>query len=243
LIDSPAAITSPIVATKPRTPVAGALHTAVFLAVLLGSATLMYVSANRMRTVEQPNRIAFYLMTMAWEWLLMGYILFGVRRHGTPLSEVTGARWKSAKDVFRDIGIALVFWFVALLVLGLVAHLVHLGSMRQNVRFLAPDGPTEIIIWIAVSATAGICEETIFRGYLQKQFIAWTGNVSAGVLLSAAAFGIGHLYQGPKAMIVIGVYGLLFGILAQWRNSMRPGMITHAMHDTVSGLVVRLLPR
>jgi membrane protease YdiL (CAAX protease family) len=231
------------VTAKPGTPVAATLHTAVFLLILFGSAALMYVSASRMRTVEQPRRVVFYITTITWEWLLMGYVLFGVRRHGTSLWEVMGARWKNAKNVFRDMGIALLFWVLALIVLGAVAHLLHYERMGQNVRFLAPEGSTEIVLWIAVSLTAGVCEETIFRGYLQKQLIAWTGNAPAGVLLSAAAFGVGHIYQGAKATVVIGVYGLLFGILAQLRRSVRPGMMAHALHDTVSGLALRLLPK
>ena len=203
----------------------------------------MYVSAGRMRAAEQPSRVLFYLITIAWEWLLVGYVLVGVRLRHTPLLEVTGPRWSRARDVFRDIGIALAFWIAALLVLALVAHLLHFQGMKQNVRFLAPDGSTEIALWIAVSVTAGICEETIFRGYLQKQFIAWTGSVPSGIFLSAAAFGVGHIYQGAKAAVVIGVYGLLFGVLAWRRGSTRPGMITHALHDTVSGLAVKLLPK
>jgi len=175
----------------------------------------MYISASRMRSVEQPRRVVFYITTIVWEWLLMGYVLFGVRRHGTSLWDVLGARWKNAKDFFRDMGIALLFWFLALVVLGAVAYLLHYERMSQSVRFLAPEGATEILLWIAVSLTAGICEETIFRGYLQKQLIAWTGNAPAGVVLSAAAFGVGHIYQGAKATVVIGAYGLLFGILAQ----------------------------
>jgi membrane protease YdiL (CAAX protease family) len=223
--------------------VAGTLHTVVFLAILFGSASLMYVSAGRMRAAEQPNRVLFYITTIAWEWLLMGYVLVGVRLHPTPLWEVMGARWTKARDVFRDSAIALAFWIGALIVLALVARLLHFQGMKQNVRFLAPDGAMEIALWIAVSVTAGICEETIFRGYLQKQFIAWTGSVPAGILLSAAAFGVGHIYQGAKASVVIGVYGLMFGVLAWRRGSMRPGMITHALHDTASGLAVRLLPK
>jgi hypothetical protein len=242
-IDSVATTAGQELSGKPGTPVAATLHTAAFLLILFGSAALMYVSASRLRTVERPHRVVLYLTTIAWEWLLMGYVLFGVLRHGTSLWEVMGTRWKSAKDVFRDMGIAFLFWILALIVLGVVAQLLHYPSMGQNVRLLAPESSTEIILWIAVSFTAGICEETIFRGYLQKQLIAWTGNVPAGVLLSAAAFGIGHVYQGAKATVVIGVYGLLFGILAQLRRSVRPGMMTHALHDTVSGLALRLLPK
>jgi len=203
----------------------------------------MHSSADRMRSTEQPHRATFYIATIVCEWLLMGYVLLGVRRRGTPLHEVTGARWKGAKEFFRDLGIALLFWIIALLVLGGVAQLLHYQRMGPNIRFLAPQGPIEIVLWIAVSVTAGICEETIFRGYLQKQLIAWTANVPAGVLLSAAAFGAGHIYQGAKATVVIGVYGLLFGILAQLRKSLRPGMMTHALHDTVTGLALRYLAK
>jgi hypothetical protein len=142
--------------------VAGTLHTVVFLAILFGSASLMYVSAGRMRAAEQPNRVLFYITTIAWEWLLMGYVLVGVRLHPTPLWEVMGARWTKPRDVFRDIAIALAFWIGALIVLALVARLLHFQGMKQNVRFLAPDGAMEIALWIAVSVTAGICEETIF---------------------------------------------------------------------------------
>lgn len=69
------------------------------------------------------------------------------------------------------------------------------------------------------------------------------GNAFAGIVLSAAIFGAAHIYQGPKATVVIGVYGLMFGILAWKRGTVRPGMITHALHDTFSGLAVKLLPK
>jgi membrane protease YdiL (CAAX protease family) len=195
---------------------------------------------NRMRMAEHPHRVRVYVATIIWQWLLMAYVLVGVRRHHTPIEEVTGARWKGPKDFFRDIGIALGFWLTVLIALGLLGHVLH---FRANVRYLAPESALETVLWIAVSLTAGICEEAIFRGYLQKQFIAWTGNETAGLLLSAAAFGAGHAYQGAKATVLLGAFGLMFGLLALERKSLRPGMITHALHDTAAGLVMRLLPK
>jgi uncharacterized protein len=212
----------------------------VLLLILSGVAVLTYFSMNRMRMAEHPHRVRLYVATIMWEWLLMGYVLVGVRRHHTPIEEVTGARWKNAREFFRDIGIALAFWIGALFILSLLGHLLH---FKANVRYLAPEGALEIALWIAVSVTAGICEEAIFRSYLQKQFTAWTGNETAGLFLSAAAFGAGHAYQGAKATVVLAAYGLMFGILAQRRKSLRPGMITHALHDTLAGLAVRLLPK
>jgi membrane protease YdiL (CAAX protease family) len=240
-MNSGVSVENPASANRVGAPVAGALHTMVLLLILATSSSLMYFSAQRLRELEHPNRLALYGTTVAWEWLLTTYVLFGVRLHGTSLAEVTGARWNSAKEVFRDIGIALAFWICALVVLALTAHLLQFRGSRQSVSFLAPEGAAQIAAWVAVCVTAGFCEETIFRGYLQKQFVAWTNNAKAGVLLSAAVFGVCHIYQGVKSALVITVFGSLFGILAQWRKSLRPGMITHALHDTASGLAVRFL--
>ena len=107
--------------------------------------------------------------------------------------------------------------------------------------FILPHGGAELTLWIALSVTAGICEETIFRGYLQRQFIALTKSAPAGILLSAAAFGVAHVYQGFRMVILIGVFGAMFGILAYWRGSVRPGMIVHAWQDSLGGVVSALM--
>ena len=227
--------------TAAKQPVASALHTLVLLTILLGGAGLMYFSAGKLRTAGHPNRAALYLSTAIWEWLLTAYVLWGVRRHGTSLNEVTGTKWRSFPDFARDFGIAVAFWFVALMVLGATAVALHFRGTKESVGFLAPRGLAQIALWIVVCVTAGFCEETIFRGYLQKQFIAWSGSAGVGLIASAAVFGACHIYQGVKPAIVITVYGLMFGILAQWRKSLRPGMITHALHDTVSGIAVSFL--
>ena len=227
----------------PNGPVAGVLHTLVLLVILLGGAGLMYFSAGQLRAAEHPNRTGLYLSTAIWEWMLTAYVLWGVRKRGTPLEAVTGARWKNFLEFARDCGIAISFWIVALMVLGATAVALHFHGSKESVGFLAPHGWTETALWILVCVTAGFCEETIFRGYLQKQFVAWSGSAVAGVVASAVVFGACHVYQGVKPAIVITVYGLLFGTLAQWRKSMRPGMMAHAWHDAVSGIAVRFLPK
>ncbi len=97
------------------------------------------------------------------------------------------------------------------------------------------------MVWFCSSATAGFCEEIIFRGYLQRQFAALTRSTLAGVLLSAIVFGASHGYEGAARMLLIGIFGLMFGLLAWWRKSLRPGMIAHAWHDALSGAILRML--
>ena len=228
-------------ANRTQQPIAGVLHTLVLLMILLGGACLMYFSAKQLRAADHPNKAALYLTTTVWEWMLTAYVLWGVHRRGVSLNEVTGAKWKSVLDFARDFGLAVLFWLIALMVLGATALALHFRGTKESVGFLAPRGFEQIALWVVVCVTAGFCEETIFRGYLQKQFIAWSGNATAGVIASAAVFGACHIYQGVKPAIVIMVYGLMFGILAQWRKSLRPGMMAHALHDTVGGIAVRFL--
>jgi hypothetical protein len=60
--------------------VASPVHTIFLLVVLAVVAALGYFSVHRQGQVHQPRRPLFYLMTMAWEWLLVGYIYWGLRR-------------------------------------------------------------------------------------------------------------------------------------------------------------------
>jgi membrane protease YdiL (CAAX protease family) len=95
----------------------------------------------------------------------------------------------------------------------------------------------EIALWVMLSITAGICEEAVYRGYLQKQFMALTSSVPAGIILSALAFGLAHSYQGFTRVLTIGVMGAMGGILAYWCRSVRPGMIAHATQDVLAAFL------
>lgn len=233
------------VATPPASQryAAGPFHT-IFLLLLLGSFALMgWLMAGRARATVNPHRVRMYVATLVFEWIVLGYVVAGVRRHGASVSLVLGNRWQSGRQLLRDIGIAAAFWFISAGILLLLARLLRIGNNTANVQFMLPRTAVEFALWIALAITAGICEEAIFRGYLQHQFIAFTRSAAVGVILSAAAFGAAHAYQGSKMMILIGLYGLMFGILAYWRGSVRPGMIAHAWQDSFSGILGSLLQR
>jgi membrane protease YdiL (CAAX protease family) len=100
---------------------------------------------------------------------------------------------------------------------------------------LLPKSLVEILVWIATSITAGICEEMAFRGYLQKQFHALTGGMAMAVLAQGLVFGLFHAYQGWKNVAVITVLGVLYGILAAWRRNLQANIIVHAWSDVWSG--------
>jgi len=221
--------------------VASPFHTISLLLILGVWAFLAWFMAGRVREAPNPHRVRMYLLTIGSEWLVFTYVVAGVRRTDASISVVLGSRWSSGRQLVRDIGIAAAFWVISVGILALVGRLLHIGSSSRNVQFMLPHGALELTLWVAVSVSAGICEETVFRGYLQRQFIAFTRSAPLGIVLAAMAFGAGHAYQGWRLTILIGIYGLMFGVLAYWRGNVRPGMIAHAWQDSLSGILGSLL--
>lgn len=220
---------------------AGPIHTISLLLILGVWAFVAWFTASRVGVTANPHRVGMYLLTMASEWLVFRFVIVGVRRRHASISFVLGNRWSSGRQLLRDIGIAAAFWVISGGILVLFARLLHIDSSSRNVEFMLPHGALEFALWVALSISAGICEETIFRGYLQRQFIAFTRSAPVGIVLSAAAFGAAHAYQGWRMTILIGIYGLMFGVLAYWRGNIRPGMMVHAWQDSFSGILGSLL--
>lgn len=216
-------------------------HTVVLLVILLGLSALSARFGSTAPMVTPSNHLITYAVTIIMEWLIFGFIWFGVRRRGVHMRDLVGGGWPTWKSVARDLGIAVLFLLASNAVLALIGRLLK-TTPNPALRHLVPHGPAEIAVWLLLALTAGICEEVIFRGYLQKQLGIVARSALAGLLLQAIVFGAAHGYQGWKLMLTIFVYGCFFGWLANWRKSLRPGMTAHFLQDAISGIAAgRLL--
>jgi len=213
-------------------------HTLVVLFILLALSLLSARSHSLSGTGQSRSRIASYLTAMAVEWSVVAFVWFGIRLRGVQMRDLVGGAWLDWMAILRDLGIAILFLIAGNLVLGLLAFLLR-ASPNQAIREVFPQRPAETALYLALALTAGICEEVIFRGYLQKQFAGITGSAALGLVFQGIAFGAAHGYQGPKLMIIIAVYGCLFGLLALWRRSLRPGMMGHFLQDGITGVLGR----
>lgn len=234
----------------PATPAAGAprvsyWHTAVLVVVLLVLSLGNSKSGHGVHSGHAHLRI--YLVTIAYEWLLTGYVWWGVRRSGGTLRQLVGGRWDDFGDFLLDVALAGGVWFTALMAIAMAAVAMgmgHGGSLdetRRQIGFLAPDSALEIVVWIALSATAGFCEELIFRGYLQNQFTHLLRSRWFALPVVSILFGLGHGYEGPPRMVLIALLGFAFGLMSIARKSLRPAMMAHTLQDTISGLLLRAL--
>ncbi len=165
---------------------------------------------------------------MQWSIFLVLYV--------TTYREQTGLRGIGFTRI-RGIYVA---WAVAfllasnLILAGLAWLLAQVGlPMPGEIKFLIPTDPTGRVVWVIVSITAGICEETAFRGYLMTRLriLGKTGNWLVPTVVSAAIFGACHAYQGIPGFILISVYGAMFSWLYIRTGSLWPGIIAHSLQD------------
>jgi membrane protease YdiL (CAAX protease family) len=191
------------------------------------------VKQHPQATVPSGNALPRYISVIVFEWLLVLYVRMGVHKRGVRLRDIVGGRWATPQAVLKDIALGAALWA---LWIGLMNPHI-LGGGTNAAQGLLPRGLLESLVWIPVALSAGFCEEVAFRGYLQKQFQAITGSAGWAVIMQAVVFGIGHLYEGVGPVGRIILYGLLFGLLAVWRKSLRPGMIAHAWSD-IFGVVI-----
>ena len=240
---------SDFIGDKSSSQLASRLHLAGLLLLLCGltaagvlaqhqAVATNATNASASQLADHSKAIQFYVSALVIDWALFCYCYIGVRWNGGTLATLSGGRWKRPKDILVDIVIAALFW-------GIwegAAHATHFlldrlfpGTKVATVDSLLPRSWNEVAWWIIVCVSAGICEEVIYRGYLQKQFLALTGSVAIAIVLQGVVFGISHGYQGWKNVVVISVLGVLYGILAARRGNLRVNIISHAWSDAWEG--------
>jgi len=104
----------------------------------------------------------------------------------------------------------------------------------HHIEAMMPRTPGDMRAFVALSITAGVCEEILYRGYLIWYFQHWLGVLPAAGL-AAVLFGIGHAYQGPRGMALTGVVGAFLAAVYLLSGSLLVPVLLHALMDIHSG--------
>ena len=183
---------------------------------------------------QHPNVAPLYFTLIVLQWGLLFYVWkAGLRRRETTLRAVIGGRWRGAKDILIDLCLAIGLWGVWVVFQAVWTLLLGSGH-AASIQSLLPQQPIEVALWVLLSISAGFCEEVIFRGYFLRQFASLTHSTWIALLMQALLFGVSHGYQGLDSTVKITIYGGLFGLLAVWRRSLRPGIAAHVLTDILA---------
>jgi membrane protease YdiL (CAAX protease family) len=128
-----------------------------------------------------------------------------------------------------------------------------LGKAREFMQVLAerilPQSPVELLPYLGLAVTAGLCEEFLYRGFAMAALTKAGLPVWGVVLLSSVLFGLAHLYQGRGGIVSTLVVGTVFGTARIAYDGLVPVMLWHFAVDAVAGvagpkyLVRAALPR
>lgn len=105
-----------------------------------------------------------------------------------------------------------------------------------GVEFILPHTRTELRWFTAVSVTAGVCEELLYRGFLFWILSAYLGTAGA-LVAQAVLFAVGHSYQGPVGALKAGAVALVLGLVVLGTGWLLPAMVIHALIDASAGVV------
>src|SRR3984893_844249 len=157
-------------------------------------------------------------------------------------------RIRAARSIaFRRRALSPAQWFWGIIAAFSFAATVHaaivllfrfvpfpIEAFRQGYNFsFIPSVPLRWVAVVVSATSAGVCEETGFRGYMQQP-IEQRHGASIAILVSSVFFTLLHL---TKAWAMVGMVpivlgaGVLLGLLAWSSGSLIPGMIGHVVMD------------
>ena len=184
------------------------------------------------------NRNHLYLNTITWHWILFALGLIAWANSGRP--------WVVLGFNFE---LNVQFLFAAALTIAGIAFLVaqvrRVASAPQQdldrvksgfgaLFLLVPRNGRELARFNVLSVTAGIVEETLWRGFL-IWYLGQFMPVWAAAIISATGFGVAHGYQGLANIPRITLVGTVFAGLFVLTGSLWLPIILHAAVDLLQG--------
>jgi membrane protease YdiL (CAAX protease family) len=103
--------------------------------------------------------------------------------------------------------------------------------------------------FFALSGTAGVCEEALYRGFLIWYLLAWAWLVTphqaflVAAIGSSLLFGAGHAYQGVRGALLTAAVGGFLAAVYWITRSLFAGMVIHALMDLHAGYLSHLAYR
>ena len=140
---------------------------------------------------------------------------------------------------------SVVVWVVALSAISLA--LAPLGvRMRHSLgveetpflKQILPRSRMEKAVFALLALVAGFGEEIAYRGYAIGTLALITGSMPVAVVVSSAAFGVLHTYQGWIGIVRTGLLGVVLAGVFLFSDSIWPPIAVHASLDLWAGLVI-----
>lgn len=187
-------------------------------------------------------------LTLGLQWLLLLVIFWPVAR-GMSWERWRGEiGWHRGRGVAREVGAGLLVYLAALPIYFLTAFVLVVAMLLWSAFFgTEPARPLEdnkvfelassgnplvlVLIFALASVWAPIVEESVFRGAFFRR-LRLRFPFFPAALVTAAVFAVMHGYA-PIQLVLVGVLGLMFAVIREWRGSIIGAAAVHCVHNTI----------
>lgn len=197
--------------------------------------TLVEVLSARALSQKDPLRYSviisqFLFLLLPTIWIIRRWhtkrILKYVRLRAIPFTEI----------FFAFLG-AILFFPISAAISNFMMHQIHFPDFLARIDSLvfASSSHSELVwVIVIVCVTPAICEETLFRGYIQRTLERTMGAKS--LFVAGLLFGLYHMR--PLNLISLSLFGMLIGFFAYRSRSLLPSMTAHFTYNLIAVLSV-----
>jgi membrane protease YdiL (CAAX protease family) len=187
--------------------------------------------------VSSMERLALYASTIAFQWFAVAVVAWRAWAHGFTASQLgltihdrTGILVAS---IVGAATIAALQW-LNLRRVGRIPVEAR-GPVQAIAERILPQSTVELLPYLALAITAGLCEEFLYRGFAMAVLVHVGVQAWAVVLLSSVLFGLAHSYQGRGGIVMTLLIGIILGTSRVAYNSLVPAIFWHSAVDVVAG--------
>jgi membrane protease YdiL (CAAX protease family) len=185
------------------------------------------------------DRLSIYASTIAFQWLLTGIIAWrcfaraftlenlGLTLHSPGLTAIVTAG--------MAIGLCTLQYFGIRRIASMPVDAI--SRMREISLRLMPRSLIEALAFSALAATAAVCEEFIYRGFVYAALQSATSSAFIAIMGSSVLFSLAHLYQGRRGLASTFILGLVFAISRWATGNLIAATVTHLVVDLLAGYV------
>ena len=187
--------------------------------------------------VSSMERLVLYASTIAFQWFAVAVVAWRAWAHGFTAGQLGLTIHDHTRILIASIVGAATIATLQWLNLRRVGRvpIEARGSLQAIAERILPQSTVELLPYLALAITAGLCEEFLYRGFAMAVlshagFQAW-----AVVLITSGLFGLAHSYQGRGGMVMTLLVGLLLGTSRILYDCLVPAIFWHSAVDVVAG--------
>src|SRR5229473_3514057 len=166
-----------------------------------------------MPQVSTAERLALYASTIAFQWFAVAVVAWRAWAHGFTAFQLGLTIHDGSRILVASIVGATMIGALQWLNLRRLGRIPveSRGPLQAIAERILPQSAVELLPYLALAVTAGLCEEFLYRGFGMAVFSRLGLQAWEVVLFSSILFGLAHSYQGRGGVVMTLLIGLALG--------------------------------